>query len=58
MDQSSLLKSLAEILDTKLDQKLKDRSHIEKEILDEMKTSMIEVWQTEAEKFFRQQTTL
>jgi hypothetical protein len=49
---------LAEILDTKLDQKLKDRSHIEKEILDEMKTSMIEVWQTEAEKFFKQQTTL
>jgi len=37
---------------------LKDRSSIEKEILDEMKTSMIEVWQAEAEKFFKQQTTL
>jgi hypothetical protein len=44
---------MAKVLEEKLEQKLKERSELEKEMLEKVKTSMMEVFQEQTEKFYR-----
>lgn len=44
---------MAKVLEEKLEQKLKERSELEKSMLDKVKTSMMEVFQEQTEKFYR-----
>jgi hypothetical protein len=44
---------MAKVLEEKLEQKLKERSEFEKEMLEKVKTSMMEVFQEQTEKFYR-----
>jgi hypothetical protein len=57
-DEERLLKNVSRILDEKLGEKMENRASIEKDILEQMKTSMIEVWKEEAEKFYRNQSMM
>jgi len=45
---------MSKLLDEKLEAKLIDHSRsLEEEIMEQMKSSMIEVWKEEAEKFYK-----
>ena len=44
---------MAKVLEEKLEQKLKERSALEQEMLDKVRSSMMEVFQEQTEKFYR-----
>ena len=44
---------MARVLEDKLEQKLKERSELEKDLIEKVRSSMMEVFQEQTEKFYR-----
>lgn len=44
---------MAQVLEEKLEKKLKERSKMEQEMFERVRSSMLEVWQEQTERFYR-----
>ena len=52
-DQQNLINTIGQVLEQKLEEKFNDRTKMETEIFERVKTSMLEVMQAETERFYK-----
>ena len=52
-DQESLISTIGNVLEKKLEEKFNDRTKMESAIFERVKTSMLEVMQAETERFYK-----
>jgi hypothetical protein len=52
-DQQKLIQTIGKVLEPMLEEKLKDRTKMETEIMERMKTSMLEALQEQTERIYK-----